>query len=326
MVASWKAYDLDFRFEAITSRDRMWHKRTYFVYIPDSNVPGGVRVGECPVFKGLSADDVPNYEDILSEHCKHPEEWRTFAEPSIRFGFEMALTDFAETDWSRGKAGIPINGLVWMGDRETMASRIADKLDNGYRVLKLKIGGINFDDELDLLRLVRSRFSASSLEIRLDANGAFTPSNALERLEALSRFDIHSIEQPIKAGQWTEMQRICACSPIPIALDEELIGLRNRAEVCELLDAICPAYVILKPALIGGFEASDVYIEEAQRRNMGWWATSALESNVGLYAIGRWLSQKNLTMPQGLGTGQLYSNNTPSPLYISGDELRCHES
>lgn len=243
------------------------------------------------------------------------------------FWLRTALADIGKSAghtnrWLEGHEGIPINGLVWMGDKATMRARIQEKLNAGFRIIKLKIGGINFDDEVYLLREIRRSFSPEDLEIRLDANGAFTPENALRRLDTLSVFAVHSLEQPIKAGQEETMAHICAVSPIPIALDEELIGMRTPEQCAQLLSDIRPAYIILKPSLCGGFRASDAYISIARKMNIGWWATSALESNIGLEAIGRWLTDNyTITMPQGLGTGQLYTNNIGSPLEMRGPKL-----
>lgn len=332
LTAEWAPYCLHFHFEARTSRQTMHVKDTYFVRVYDPSRPdAGVGIGECALFRGLSADDRPDYEDMLAEACKDPLGAVTGPYSSIRFGFESALAslDAAQStappsDWLAGRRGIPINGLIWMGDKATMRARIAEKLDAGFRVLKLKIGGIAFDDELELLREVRRSFSRSDLEIRLDANGAFTPANALSRLSALSVFGIHSLEQPVKAGQIAEMARICLESPIPIALDEELIGVRSEHESRALVEAIKPQYIILKPSLCGGFSATGTYIHIARENGIGWWLTSALESNIGLAAIGSWLSREHpeATMPQGLGTGQLYTDNIESPLEMQGAELR----
>lgn len=320
--AQWTKYSLRFKFEARTSRQVMTSKDTYFIRVYDTEAPDRtVGIGECALFKELSADDVADYETVLSQACKSPEEALALPYSSIRFGFETALNTPTASEWQKGKAGIPINGLIWMGDKKLMAERIAEKLDSGFSVLKLKIGGINFDDELDLLRNIRNTFSAGALEIRLDANGSFTPDNALERLNRLAPFGIHSLEQPLRAGMIEQSARICAESPIDIALDEELIGCRTYSESLELLEAIKPQYIILKPSLCGGFAASDTYIDIAHKLNMGWWATSALESDIGLYAIASWLAPKGVVMPQGLGTGKLYYNNVESPLYMKDGAL-----
>lgn len=331
MFASYCKYQLDFRFTAITSRDRMRKKDTYFIKIWDSE-PSCFGIGEAAMFKGLSCDDIPGYEDKLREVCaeidryaSHPELLNEYS--SIKMGVETAVNDLKNgcrrlifpSEWSEGKSSITINGLVWMGDKELMAERINDKVKAGFHCIKLKIGGINFNDELDLLRLVSE--ICPDVELRLDANGAFTPENAMERLSALSAFDIHSIEQPVRQGQWKVMGELCRKSPIPIALDEELIGLNSGKLKREMLDAIRPQYIILKPTLCGGFHGSDEWIALAEERNIGWWATSALESNIGLNAIAQWVSTKHPTLPQGLGTGQLYFNNIISPLNLRGENL-----
>lgn len=325
MKAEWAPYVLDFRFLARTSRNSMREKETYFMRLTDEST-GRQGVGECALFKGLSAEDSPNYELELSEACHNLD--KNSMNSSIRFGYEGAVMDMMpleDNEFTRGEAGIPINGLIWMGDRHTMRQRIDEKLSAGFHVLKLKIGGINFEEEVDLLRYIRNRFPADALELRLDANGSFDTQNAMARLDALAKFDIHSIEQPIKPGQWDAMSQICSDSPIPIALDEELIGLRSENEVKIVLDTLHPAYIILKPSLCGGFQSADCWIGEAEKRGIGWWATSALESNVGLEAIARWLVMRSgsasFKLPQGLGTGQLYHNNIESPLELRGDKL-----
>lgn len=328
LEARWCRYRLQFRFLAKTSREEMREKDTYFVKIYDPAAPEIYGIGECGLFKGLSADDVPTYEDILSRACSSP--LGPLPEmSSIRMGFETALADFNNggkrtvfnSDWQSGGEGITINGLIWMGDKSTMLSRVREKIERGFKILKLKIGGIDFDEEISILKLIRDSYSDRDLEIRLDANGSFTPANALQRLERLIRFNIHSIEQPIAARQFEAMSRICRESPIPIALDEELIGFREDSDMESLLDAVRPHYIILKPTLCGGFERSDKWIEIAENKGIGWWATSALESNIGLNAIAQWISSKNNPMAQGLGTGELYHNNITSPLYMSADKL-----
>lgn len=324
LQARWCRYRLDFKFLARTSREEMRHKDTYFIKIYDSDDPGYAAIGECALFKGLSADgDIPSFEDALSQVCAD------LSAPlppisAIHFGVESAmaaLKNTPSTPWAEGREGIVINGLVWMGDRETMLARVEEKLSDGFRVIKLKIGGIAFDDELSIIKTIRRRFSPQYLEIRLDANGSFTPENALSRLEHLYHYGIHSLEQPIQAGQPDEMAAICRNSPIDIALDEELIGYRSDEDMEALITHIAPAYIILKPALCGGFEKSDKCISIADAHGIGWWATSALESNIGLYAIARWLSGKSPSMPQGLGTGELYHNNISSPLCRIGDRI-----
>lgn len=323
LQADYCAYRLRFLFEARTSRETMRTKDTYLVRLYDTDEPHKtLATGECALFRGLSADDRPDYEDELRRCCLNPAEGLASPYSSIRFGFEQLLRPVRSDRWRSGSMPIPINGLVWMGDKSTMAKRIAEKLDAGFGVLKLKIGGIRFDDELYLIREVRRRFAPSDLEIRLDANGSFSADDALPRLAQLTPFAIHSLEQPVKAGQPETMRRICSTSPIAIALDEELIGVRDASESRTLVEYVRPQYLILKPALCGGFAAADVYIDIARQLGIGWWATSALESNVGLAAIAEWVAAKHPEIPQGLGTGQLYDNNFASPLYMEAGSLR----
>lgn len=336
MKVSWQRHTLRFRERAITSRDSMTEKSTWFVRIESQQLPGGFSVGEAAMFKGLSREDTHDFESRLDTACRMASECATLEEAlqslpeisSIRFGFESALlrvglypTSGKEAGWLGGEEGITTNGLVWMGDKATMRRRIREKLDSGFHCVKLKIGGIDFEDEIELLSDIRREFSPSDIELRLDANGGFTPANALERLGRLSEFGIHSLEQPIKPGQWDDMRRICALSPIDIALDEELIGFTSTEEKACMLDAVSPRYIILKPSLCGGFREAEEWISLAVERGIGWWATSALESNIGLEALGRWTASLQPTMPQGLGTGNLYTNNTPSRLEMRGERL-----
>jgi len=330
-------YTLHFHFLARTSREEMMRRDTYFLHLWDDSNPEVEGIGECNLFRGLSAEDTPDYEERLQRFCDG------IAKPcavaavsdcsSILFGWETAMADLGGGGcrqpfpgaWARGETSIPINGLVWMGDKRLMAERIKEKLEAGYRCLKLKIGGIDFEEELELLAMVRRSFSPSDLQVRLDANGAFSPGEALGRLERLSDYHIHSIEQPIKAGQTQAMAELCRRSPIAIALDEELIGVRDASQKSRLLDEIRPQYIILKPALCGGFTHSEQWIAEARKRGISWWATSALESNVGLNALAQWLGnvigESDAEMRQGLGTGALYINNIQSPLTLKGDRL-----
>ena len=334
--ADWERHTLRFRERAITSRDSMTEKATWLIRIRSELIPGGEATGEAAMFKGLSAEDSPRFEEILDAACRNASKCGSIEEmmgalpavSSIRFGFESALiraglwpTSGKETRWLAGEEGIRINGLVWMGDKPTMKRRIREKLDSGFHCVKLKIGGIRFEDELDLLEEIRREFSPSDIELRLDANGGFTPANALDRLDRLSKLHIHSLEQPIKPRQWEEMRRICRLSPIDIALDEELIGFHTREEKTALLKAISPRYIILKPSLCGGFREADEWISIAEGLGIGWWGTSALESNIGLEALGIWTASHAPAMPQGLGTGNLYTNNIPSPLTMRGERL-----
>ncbi|MCM1337241.1 MAG: o-succinylbenzoate synthase [Candidatus Amulumruptor caecigallinarius] len=328
--AEWCRRDLHFGFTAVTSRASMTEKETYFLRLTDLDT-GLAGIGECALFRGLGSDDTPDYADRLAALCADINAGREFSlsSSSIIFGLETAMLDLAnggraliyDTPWSRGERAITINGLVWMGSEEEMQARIAEKLAAGFRCVKIKIGGIDFDRELSLLEGIRRRFSPDELELRLDANGAFTPAEAPAKLKALSRFGIHSIEQPIRAGQWFAMAALCARSPIPIALDEELIGISDAKRRHAMLATIRPAYIILKPSLCGGLQATREWIADARARRIGWWITSALESNVGLNAIAQLAATQHLRVPQGLGTGQIYTDNIPSPLHLSGDQL-----
>ncbi|MCD6179146.1 MAG: o-succinylbenzoate synthase [Bacteroidales bacterium] len=335
LKTEWLKYELKFKLPAGTSRGILKTKETYFLKVWDDALPTVFGLGECNLFKGLSFDDKPKYEQILNKISEQPYfyiknlhnallDW-----PSIRFGLEMAFIDFLQggkrnlfsSEFSQSSVGIPINGLIWMGEKSFMKEQIRSKIKQGFRCLKLKIGAIDFDDEVDLLKAIRSEFSSNVLELRVDANGAFKPKEALKKLNALSKFHIHSIEQPIRQGQRKEMAKLCAKTPLPIALDEELIGIFEPLIKAQLLDDIKPQYIILKPALLGGFAASDEWIKLADKRNISWWITSALESNIGLNAIAQWTYSKKNSMFQGLGTGQLFTNNIESPLQIKQAEL-----
>lgn len=333
--ARYAPYRLLFKEPSGTSRGVMTYKECYMLQLYDDALPEHVGWGECALFRGLGSDDLPEYEAVLVEACRQVSV-KPFEEvlqqlagwTSIRFGFETAWQELNgwrdyPSRFEEGEHPITINGLVWMGDKATMLRRIEEKLEAGFRCVKLKIGAIDFDAELDLLRMVRSRFSRNEIELRVDANGAFSPAEALGKLEALSRYDLHSIEQPIKAGQWEEMARLCAHTPIPIALDEELVACRQVTPqlTTQLLDAIKPQYIILKPSLTGAFTGSNEWIKAATERGVGWWITSALESNVGLAAIARYTASLCTHSPQGLGTGALYTNNIPSPLVQEGEVL-----
>lgn len=331
-------YKLDFNFTAITSRMAMKHKDTYFVVVSDTDNPGVYGVGECALFKGLSCEDNDFYESILGNVCRNINDFdRIKHDPavgsSILFGIETALNDLKNggtrtifpSKFQSGQQDIPINGLVWMGDFDTMLRRIDDKISQGFRCIKIKIGGIDFERELDLLRYIREQYSSSELTIRLDANGSMNKNNALNKLEKLARYDIHSIEQPILTPDWDATRYVIKNSPIPVALDEELIGKRGYDHRCWTLD-LMPQYIILKPSLHGGFEECDGWIQDATEREIGWWATSALESNIGLNAIAQWVSTKCTSMPQGLGTGLLYDNNISSPLTVQNAALEYDNS
>ena len=337
-------YDLNFKIPGGTSRGVLRQKRTYFLYAQNNENWG---IGECNLFQGLSYDDRPDFDKKIqrivrwvennfelffepSTTIKSFEELSDLSQyPSIQFGLEQLKKSYLnedsfclfDTDFYANEYGITINGLIWMGQRDFMNRQIEDKIQSGFRCLKMKIGAIDFNTELSILKNIRSKFSADQLELRVDANGAFNQNAALEKLKRLSDFNIHSIEQPIAAKQWHEMAELVTKSPIKIALDEELISLRNSKEMTSCLETIKPDYIILKPGLLGGFEIGDQYIQEAQKLEIGWWITSALESNIGLNAISQWTSSKNTTMPQGLGTAALYTNNIDSPLQIQDSKL-----
>lgn len=334
MRAAYAPYKLRFIAPAVTSRSVMTEKDAYYLKVWNEEDPKRFGIGECALFRGLGADDREGYGNRVEQLCSDINSGRDVGDlsewGSILFGWETAVRDLANggervpfrSEFACGREEITINGLIWMGSAREMADRIRTKLDAGFRCVKLKIGGIDFDRELELLRYIRERFSADVLELRLDANGAFTPTNALGRLDALAKYGVHSIEQPIRQRQYEEMARICRESPIDIALDEELIGLKQTVAKERMLDEIRPRYVILKPSLCGGFASADEWIRLASRRGIGWWATSALESNIGLNAIAQWVSAYRPRMPQGLGTGMLYTNNVESPLRQERDVLR----
>lgn len=332
LKASYQKYRLHFKEPSGTSRGILTEKDTYFIRIWDDRSPEVFGLGECALFRGLSKEDGPDYEARLQEMCERmavlrPIELQELS--SLRFGVEMALYDllnggrriYFPSLFTEGKQGIKINGLIWMGDRAAMLERIEQKLEAGFHCIKLKIGAIDFESELSLLQYIRKRFGPAEVEIRVDANGAFTPAEALTKLDALARLELHSVEQPIRQGQWEAMARLCRETPVPIALDEELIGVYQTEQKRQLLERIRPQYIILKPALCGGFGGAEEWIRLAGNSGIGWWVTSALESNIGLNALAQWVATLGVKMPQGLGTGQLYANNLPSPLRLQGEKL-----
>ena len=343
---------LHFKQPAGTSRGIYTTRRSWFVTLTDEE--GRQGIGECAPLPNLSCDDIPDYADKLSTFCESfisdisatnlvppssfllPRDIHTPRNyPSMLFGLETALLNLRagspmlfDTPFGRGEEGIPINGLVWMGSFEEMRQRIEEKLAQGFHCVKLKIGAIDFEQEIELLKKIRSRYSRQEIELRVDANGAFSTDDALQKLERLAQYDIHSIEQPIRQQQWGDMARLCRESPIPIALDEELIGVNDSVTKTQLLDIIKPAYIILKPSLHGGMSGTKEWIDMANERGIGSWITSALESNIGLNAIAHltaYLYGPHIQRPQGLGTGQLFTDNIPMPLEIRGDKLffRC---
>ena len=333
MKYSYKKYSLQFKKPGGTSRGVLYEKPTYVFIGEDAD--GRKAFGECNLFSGLGSDDRPGYEEKLQEVCMQLNESGTcdvsqlVEWPSIVMGVETLLRDrdngfhqiIFNSSFVHDEKSIPINGLIWMGSKTAMLQQVEEKIKDGFSCLKLKIGAIDFKSELEILRFIRDRFSATELQIRVDANGAFDIKDALIKLEQLSAFDIHSIEQPIRAGQWQEMAALAEQSPVPVALDEELIGIYTLAEKEKMIRTISPTYLILKPALAGGFVGCDEWIGLAAKYNIGWWITSALESNIGLNAIAQYTFIKNNPLPQGLGTGQLYTNNFTSPLEIKNGKL-----
>lgn len=325
---------LHFKQPAGTSRGVYTTRKIWLLTVEHD---GRTAIGECAPLPQLSCDDIPDYEAVLRRFCDIIEatgsipydEMRNY--PSMLFGVETALAQLSRTDgllydtpFSHGEEGIPINGLVWMGTHDEMLSRLKEKLALGFRCVKLKIGAIDFAKELDLIQHIRKHFSREEVELRVDANGGFTPDVAMERLQELARYDIHSIEQPIMAHQWSEMAQLCQLSPLPIALDEELIGVNSTDEKIRLLETIKPQYIILKPSLHGGVAGTREWIALANERGIGSWITSALESNIGLNAIAQLAADiygPQITMPQGLGTGMLFTDNIPMPLEIRNDCL-----
>ena len=332
MQASYKKYILNFKTPGGTSRGVLHTKETYFLIIEEDGKKG---IGECGLFRGLSVDDRLDYEEKLQFVCKNiakGKEWllkQVYDLPSIQFGVEQAFLSLESSnsfelfpsDFIKEKDAISINGLIWMGSEAFMKEQIVEKINAGFTTVKLKIGAIDFQTELSLLKFIRKEFSENDIELRVDANGAFSTDKALEKLKKLSEFNLHSIEQPIKQGQWQEMAELCSKSPLPIALDEELIGVFNYLKKEELIKIIKPQYIILKPSLIGGFYGSKEWIKIAKTHNVGWWITSALESNIGLNAIAQFTYSLNTTMPQGLGTGSLFTNNFESPLFVDKGQL-----
>lgn len=337
MKATFQKYTLYFKQPGGTSRGVLTQKDTYFIVLEGEDRVG---IGEAGLFRGLSFDDRPDYTNQLESACRGLEakasdliaEFREY--PSIVFAVEQALRSynspdpfilFPEAPFTQGQP-LPINGLIWMGDLRFIKQQVAEKLQRGFSCLKLKIGALDFKEELGLLREIRREFCADDLEIRVDANGAFPADKALECLKRLSEFQLHSIEQPIAAGQPEKMAELCAQTLLPIALDEELIGCMTPQAKAVLLKTIQPQYIILKPSLVGGFSGSEEWRRLAQELQIGWWVTSALESNIGLNAIAQWTSSLGVKVPQGLGTGSLFTNNFDSPLEVLQGELQYNSA
>lgn len=332
MKATYQKYMLHFKRPSGTSRGVLNEKETWFIILEENGKKG---IGECGILRGLSADDRPDYEAKLQWVCANiqlgkDQLWEALIEfPSIQFGVEMAFQSLASenpfvlfpSEFTEGKKNITINGLVWMGDEAFMRQQIEEKLAQGFRCIKLKIGAIDFQKELDLLHFIRQNFDEKTIEIRVDANGAFAVNDALSKLHQLSGYKLHSIEQPITKNNTDSMSYLCKNAPFPIALDEELIGVFSLEEKEALLQKIQPQYIILKPSFIGGFRGTKEWIDLANKYQIGWWITSALESNIGLNAIAQWTFLQQYSMPQGLGTGGLYTNNFDCPLEVTNGQL-----
>jgi L-alanine-DL-glutamate epimerase-like enolase superfamily enzyme len=332
LKATYHKYLLHFKRPSGTSRGVMTDKETWFIVIEHDGIKG---IGECGILRGLSCDDRPDYEEKLAWTCANIHLgkdllWEALLEfPSIQFGVEMAFRSLVSetpyllfpSDFTQGQKSIPINGLIWMGEESFMKEQIEEKLATGFRCVKLKIGAIDFNKELQLLRFIRANFTAEQVEIRVDANGAFNENDALNKLVQLSEFELHSIEQPIAKNSTDRMSELCKTSPFPIALDEELIGVFSVFDKEALLLKIKPQYIILKPSFVGGFRGTQEWISLAEKHQIGWWITSALESNIGLNAIAQWTFLQHSLIPQGLGTGTLYTNNFDCPLEVDGGQL-----
>lgn len=335
--ASYKKYILDFKRPSGTSRGVLHQKETWFLVLQGEGTFG---IGECGILRGLSIDDVPQYEQKLKWTCENialgrSKLWNELIDfPSIQFGVEQAFISFESKEpfelfpspFTREAMPIAINGLVWMGDEGFMHEQIQQKLADGFTCIKMKIGAIDFKTEMALLSSIRKKYNKEEIELRVDANGAFKIEEALEKLNILSQYELHSIEQPIKQGNVSEMKSLCANTPLPIALDEELIGVTDAEEKDHLLKTIRPQYIILKPSLVGGFKGSKEWINTAEKYNIGWWLTSALESNIGLNAIAQWAATLQNDLPQGLGTGSLYTNNIDSPLMVKNGKIYYQKS
>lgn len=330
MTAKYYQYLLKFKRPGGTSRGVLSEKETFILEVFQDDKKG---VGECAVFRGLSFDDRPDYEQKLQWLCENINQDSEFLQqelkefPSIWFGYEQAVLNlknggsiYFPSQFTKGEASIKINGLIWMGDIDFMEEQIKEKLDQGFQCIKLKIG-VDWKSEYEILKKLRLKFSKNQLELRVDANGGFTKDEAEIVLQQLADLEIHSIEQPIKARNWIDMAKLCAETTTPIALDEELIGITEFNMKKKLLETILPQYIILKPALVGGFSGTDEWISLAEQYNINWWITSALESNIGLNAIAQYTYTKDNKMPQGLGTGNLFTNNFETCLRLNGEEL-----
>ncbi len=335
LKSNYKKHTFVFKTPGGTSRGVLNTKDSWHITVWNDEKPAIKGVGECSIIKGLSFDDKPGYEEKLISVVQDINETGevSFAGleeyPSIFFGLETALMDLHSggrrilfpSEFTQGEDSIPINGLIWMGTPENMWQQVEEKMAAGFNCIKLKIGAIDFESELSVLKKIRRKYSNNILELRVDANGAFNSDDVWYKLEELAKLNIHSIEQPIKAGNYEFMEEICRNSPLPVALDEELIGVIDEEEKAELIEFIKPQFIVLKPSLLGGIEMCEEWIEIAEENSADWWVTSALEGNIGLNAIAQWTYELGSALPQGLGTGQLFTNNVESPLNIKNGKL-----
>ncbi|HRN36899.1 MAG TPA: o-succinylbenzoate synthase [Flavobacteriales bacterium] len=335
LCADWKEITLTPRFPLGTSKGVIEARTVWYLIAWDDQRPEVKGIGEAALFPGHSKEFPADVRTKLLELCADTSNWQQRLHddlvqvPSVRFAVEQCLKDLAASgskvlfpsEFTLGRAGIPINGLVWMGDKDAMRERIKVQIEGGNRCVKMKIGALRTEDEMELLAEVRRSFSAQELALRVDANGAFTHANVMPVLERLAKLGVESIEQPLAPGLYESMTEVCANSPVPIALDEDLIGLNFAAAKQDLLDNVKPQFIVIKPSLVGGWAAAQEWIDQARARGIGWWITSALESSIGLNAIAQWTATLGVSMPQGLGTGQVYADNIPSPLAVEQSRL-----
>ncbi|MFH1762504.1 MAG: o-succinylbenzoate synthase [bacterium] len=331
---NWKKYTLQFKHPVGTSRGTLINRDIWFIILTDKK--GTMGIGECAPLQGISIDNLAAIENKLEQIRRNPVPFLLEPEkhlsgfPALFFALETALLDLDQggkrilfaSDFTAGAASIPINGLIWMGDYDFLSKQVEQKLSDGWQCLKIKIGGLDFNRELELLRHIRTGFNAEQLELRVDANGAFTADEAMGKLDKLASFNLHSIEQPIKPEQTKALKALCRDSPVPVALDEELVGKRDKRSLEKFFDEVSPAYIVLKPSLLGGFKQCGQLIKLAEDRNIGFWITSSLESNIGLNALAQWTYTLDCPGFQGLGTGRLFKNNIPSPLTVYKGSIR----
>ncbi len=336
IAARWIEHTLTPRFELGTSKGAIHARKVWYLIAWDTDRPQIRGIGEAALFPGHSREFPADVRTKLLELCANTTDWdqrlRTdlVAVPSVRFAVEQCLRDLAvsgtkelfPSPFTLGRQAIPINGLVWMGDKATMKQRIREQIEKGFTTVKMKIGAIGIDDELDLLRAVRQEYGPGDITLRVDANGAFGAREAMPVLERLAALQVHSIEQPVAPGLYEVMAELCERSPVPIALDEDLIGQNHADAKRDLLDNVRPRFIVIKPSLVGGWAATQEWIDLAKARNIGWWITSALESSIGLNAIAQWTATLDVDLAQGLGTGSVYGDNIPSPLLAERGELR----